>query len=340
MSSRAHHQVILLIALLSALPSYAQIDSVMYEDGSLLVGEIKSMDKSLLLIETNYSDDTDFITDWKKVIWIRTQSKFLVTDIKLNKHHGTLHSIKNYSALMITDDSVKTLIIQDIVNLNQYDDTFQKRLSAEVDLGFDLTKANNLRSISMTSAISYKTEMWISDFYFSYLRSNQDSVASIERIESMIDHKQVFLKKMYAGLAFNILSNTEQQLDLRLNSQLVLGRFLVKSNTSYMSVIAGANRNQEKYIGEVDYATSWEGLLGTELNLYDIGDFKLLVILHAYPSFTQARRLRSDSKLEIKYDLPLDFYIKLSGSINYDNQPQEGSSKSDYVIQSGFGWEW
>ena len=35
-----------------------------------------------------------------------------------------------------------------------------------------------------------------------------------------------------------------------------------------------------------------------------------------------------------------DFYIKLSYSLNYDNQPTEGSTDTDYVFQTGFGWKW
>jgi hypothetical protein len=41
-----------------------------------------------------------------------------------------------------------------------------------------------------------------------------------------------------------------------------------------------------------------------------------------------------------KYDLPLDFYIKLGYTLKFDNQPAPGSEKADYVFHTGFGWEW
>jgi len=49
--------------------------------------------------------------------------------------------------------------------------------------------------------------------------------------------------------------------------------------------------------------------------------------------------MRFDFKVDLKYDLPLDFYIKLGYTQNFDNRPVEGASQNDYVIQTSFGWE-
>jgi len=72
----------------------------------------------------------------------------------------------------------------------------------------------------------------------------------------------------------------------------------------------------------------------------DAGDLSLVVGVVAYPSFTESGRWRMDADTDLKYDLPFDFYIKLGGSLNFDNRPAEGASQRDYVFQSGFGWEW
>ena len=76
-----------------------------------------------------------------------------------------------------------------------------------------------------------------------------------------------------------------------------------------------------------------------ELNMFDIKDFSLLTNLTVYPGITEGGRFRSDFSLDLKYDLPLDFFIKLGGTYNYDNKPVEGASTNDYVIQATFGWE-
>jgi hypothetical protein len=74
--------------------------------------------------------------------------------------------------------------------------------------------------------------------------------------------------------------------------------------------------------------------------MFDVGDLNLLTNATVYPGITESGRWRVDYKIDVKYDLPLDFYVKLSFSANYDNQPVEGASKTDYVFVTGFGWEW
>ena len=44
--------------------------------------------------------------------------------------------------------------------------------------------------------------------------------------------------------------------------------------------------------------------------------------------------------MDLKYDLPLDFYVKGGLTVNYDNQPAAGATELDYVFNSGLGWEW
>ena len=108
----------------------------------------------------------------------------------------------------------------------------------------------------------------------------------------------------------------------------------------YWGTKVGFNRNIEKYSTENDDRKSWKAYLVTEVNLFDMGDLNLNFLFVAYPGLTEIGRWRTDSKIDVKYDLPLDFYINLGISFNYDNQPAEGAGTFDYVFSTGFGWEW
>ena len=52
------------------------------------------------------------------------------------------------------------------------------------------------------------------------------------------------------------------------------------------------------------------------------------------------KRKELNRVFDTKYDLPMDFYIKLGFTLNYDNQPVEGAPEADYVFSTGFGWSW
>jgi hypothetical protein len=124
------------------------------------------------------------------------------------------------------------------------------------------------------------------------------------------------------------------------NSKLGFGKYLVRSNYTYLNVFGGISNNNEQFSSEQPDNNSFEAFFGGDLNLFDIGDLNLRLKGNAFPSLTESGRWRVDMVFDIKYDLPLDFYIKVGTTYNYDNQPTAGASKSDYVIQSGFGWEW
>lgn len=319
----------------------AQIDSLILKNEDKIAGEIKSMDKGILQIETDYSD-SDFKIEWEKISGIKTESHFLVILEDGTKYFNTTLSSVNDSMVIvyIDPDQAISCQISKIVYLSSYKDRFLDRLSANIDVGFSLAAAKNLQQFTINSRIAYLAEKWSTDISFNSIRSTQDETDPIERTEGEYNLRYVLPRRFYAITTASLLSDTEQKLDLRSNTQLGLGNFIIRTNKSYWGTKLGVNRNIERYSNETENRNSWEGYFGTELNLFDVGDFSLLTLIMAYPSFTEKGRWRLDSNLDIKYDLPFDFYIKLGGSFNYDNQPAEGASELGYVLQTGFGWEW
>ena len=82
-----------------------------------------------------------------------------------------------------------------------------------------------------------------------------------------------------------------------------------------------------------------EAFMGSELNLFDIGDLSLFNTIYVYPSLTESGRLRADIILNVSYDFPLDFYLKLGTTLNYDNRPAIEGNETDYVINFSVGWK-
>ena len=320
--------------------AFSQNDSLIFKNGNIIVGEIKSMDRGVFQIETDYSD-SDFKIEWDKIRTINTKTPFFITLTTGEKYYGIIKSISESEIQILTIDNNSVECDQnDIVYLHQFQKDFWERLYASIDIGFSTTKANNLKQLTSRSTLGYRAQSWSIDGLFNTLFSSQDSVENIQRSDGKIDYRYILPGRWYGIATVSLASNTEQKLDLRVNAQLGFGRFIVRTNSAYWGVNLGFNRNVERYTSETADRDSWEGYLGTELNLYDIGDFSLLTSFKAYPGITAKERFRADYTLDTKYDLPLDFYIKIGLTINYDNRPAEGASETDYVFQTGFGWEW
>jgi len=318
----------------------AQIDSVCFNTGEYVLGEAKSMQKGVLKVSTEYSD-SDFAIEWKKVSGIFTESQYLINLSNGGKYFGRLQS-NSETTILITTTENDSIVVEnsDIVYLNAYNDKFLDRFTASISLGFDMAQAENLRQLSTRSSLGYKADKWNASASFYYLTSQQDLTEDIKRTESDVSFGYLLPYKLFGIASLSYLSNTEQNIDTRINAQLGVGRYFVHNNYLDWSFQLGANRNIERYTNDTEDRESWEGYFGTDLNIFDIGDLDLLLSIMAYPGITEAGRWRSDSRFDIKYKLPLDFFIKMGVSFNYDNQPAEGASETDYVFNISFGWEW
>ena len=317
----------------------AQSDSLVFVNSNIIVGEIQKMEKGVLEIETDYSDD-DFKIEWKEIKEIYLKSRLYISLTDGEIFYGTLRTVSD-SVLQITenDSIIRDVKKDEVVHLLLFEEKFIDRLDAEIDVGFGLAQSNNLRQLTSASMLGYHTKKMRSHITFNTLQSHQDEIDPIKRIESEFVFQYILRNNWYLIPSVNYLSNTEQKLKYRWNLQLGIGNYLIRTNQAYWGVKAGLNSNQEAFTDGSDDNQSWEGLFGTELNLFDTGDLNIFTTVIAYPGITEKGRWRTDANLKFKYDLPLDFYVKIDFSANYDNMPREGANDIDFVTTFGVGWE-
>jgi hypothetical protein len=299
------------------------------------------MERGVLTIETAYSD-SDFTVDWEQVSIIRSEQSYLIAMSNGDIFNGTINSTGTVNEIeIVTDEELVKVNKLDIVNFKPIDDTFWDKFSASIDVSFSQTKASNLVQFSTRAYTSYVTERWKIDGGINSVFSSQDSVSNTQRTDANIGFSLFLQKGWSVGLSNEFLQNDEQQLDLRSTLKLGLGYYMIRTNAVYFSVLGGLALNSETYVENVNpVRESGEAFVGLEFNMFNTGDFSLLTNVTTYPSLTEDGRLRVDFKFDLKYDLPLDFYIKAGTTVNYDNQPVAGATDIDYVIQTGLGWEW
>jgi hypothetical protein len=323
-----------------SVASYAQKDSLILSNGNVIVGEIKSLDKGVVTIETGYSK-SDFTIEWTGIKEIYSATSFLITLKNGDRINGTFRSADGGKKIIITSTEGKQTETtrDDIVYLKGIKSNFWSRAHANVDLGLSITKANNLKQYNMRSTVGYVADKWLTEIFYDDLRTNQDSVAETKRTESGASFTYFLPRDWYAIAALNTLANTEQSLKLRFTTKVGAGKYIIHTNKSYLGVGAGVAYNNETFTNETPKRSSWEGYLGSEVNLFDIGDFSLFSNLYVYPSFTESGRWRADFKFDTKYELPLDLYIKFGITYNYDSKPAQAGKESDYVYVFAVGWE-
>lgn len=351
MTKKALQMGIILGCIALSTPAIAQKDSLVLSNGNIIVGEIKSMDKGVLQIETPYSD-SDFKIELSGIKEVYSASRFLFTTSNGDRYTGTFTTGPAQNIIIKDEDrgdvSVK---LSEIVYINSLDQGFLSRLYANIDLGYSLAKANNQQQFNLNFRMGYLADMWSLDGYYNSLFSSQDNVDNIRRNDGGIGYRYFLPHDWYLSADINFLSNTEQSLNLRTTGKIGAGNYIMHTNKAYWGFGAGVAFNGEQFglktsaepmLDSVYFRNSYEGFLGTELNLYDIGDLNLFTNVIAYPSFTESGRWRTDFRFDAKYDdfLLKDFYIRAGFTLNYDNRPAEAGREVDYVFTTGFGWEW
>lgn len=314
-------------------------DVVTLKNGDQMVGELKKLDKGVIQFSTDYSD-SDFKIEWSGVQKLTTTTRFLITLSNGERLTGFISNSDSKGLTIATLEGPRVVGNNQVVYLNSVEDGLWSQIYANVDIGFNLTKAKNLRQFTGSAGLGYLGQSWSWDARINTLTSNQDSVASTQRTDGVVSVNLFLPNDLFAVGAIDFLSNTEQLLELRTNSRLGIGYYLAHKNYWYWNVSAGIAYIDEQYSNGENSKESMESFIGTELNLFDLGDFSLFTKITAYPGITEVGRFRTDFKMDLKYNLPLDFYVKGGLNVNYDNQPVLGASETDYVLSTGLGWEW
>ncbi|QLE00376.1 DUF481 domain-containing protein [Galbibacter sp. BG1] len=317
-------------------------DSIVLDNNDILVGEIKEMKNGVLTIETDYSD-SDFKVKWINIKKVNSNQYYLVTLSDGRRLNTSLQTKPKDTAqvdVINANDETITVNISDIVYVKAVKSSFFSRLSASISLGYNFTKSNNLSQFTVRSTVGYIGDKWGFNGSYNSVRSDQDSVPETQRTDASLGAKYFLRHDWFYLLSGDFLSNDEQKLKLRSTIKTGLGKYIIHSNRVYFSTGAGLAWNNERFTDSVDpNRNSLEAFLGLELNMFDFDDISIFSNFTAYPSLTESGRIRTDFSVDLSYDLPLDFFIKVGLTHNFDSRPVQNASKVDYIFQTTFGWE-
>src|SRR5688572_9101021 len=97
--------ILSLLLLTVAQCCLAQKDSLVLKNNNVIVGEIKSLDKGVLTIETSYSDK-DFLVEWSGIKEIYTIQNFLQIHRSGHRTNSFLRSIPGTDSVMLLEGGI------------------------------------------------------------------------------------------------------------------------------------------------------------------------------------------------------------------------------------------
>jgi hypothetical protein len=327
-------------------PVLAADDVVIMKNGDRITGEVKKLHLGDLHVDPAYGENI-FIIDWAEVERIESKASFLVETSRGQRMTGSVNTDPTESTRIIVEETTGPVQVphQELVFLNPVDKTFASRMSASVDFGLSLTKANEASSVNGRGAWGYLAEMWSTDWKVDLFRNTQKDVPRTQRTETSGDFRRFFAEKWFGIGAVGFLQSDELSLDLRSTTMGGVGRHLYRDNRWVLSAIGGAGWTRESFFEETGQPTanSAEAVGILELNAFDIGDVGVTAAFSVFPSLTESGRLRMDLGTDFKWEIIDDLFFRVGFSNNYDNKPvgeEDSASKNDYVFSTSVGWSW
>ena len=332
---------LLYIFSLLSLFAYNQTDTLVTNDNNILVGKIKKLKEAVVTMSTSYSD-SDFKIEWLKVKAMSSDKSYRIVLKNGGRFFGQIHMDTISDRIIIVDEEKgrQVILIPDLVYFEEVKKgNIFDILKLSLDFGYSFTSSTELHQLNGDINASYNKKRFGFSAFYSTVQNTQKDVTPTIRNNGGFGIKYFLHYGLFSSVNADYYSNNEQQLDLRSNYSLGVGKYIVRTNQIYFNVFVGAAFSNENYNDTIPERQSFEAKLGTEFHMFDLGNVNIFSSAYMFPSFTETGRLRTILKGNIKYDITDDFYIKTGIDFNYDTKPIGDVKAYDYVFTFGIGWE-
>ena len=326
----------MLLLLATAPAALAQTDTVTTATGDKIVGEIVNVEKDVLTMSTPYSD-SDFKIEWGQVVAIESARQFLIETFDGKRTTGSLKA--NAANKSIQVGSV-TIVLADVSVIQPIERSFWSRFESALDFGYSMTRANEAKQLTLGATLLYRSEHVLDTLIGNVFRSSQSNAPETQRWNVGNDFRYLIGSRWYANTSQDFLNSDEQSLDLRTTIGGGGGRYLLRSNSQYLAVGGGLAWTREDYTDPaIETQDSAEAYIGTEFMTEKLRITDLVTRFNYFPSLSIDDRYRINYTLDLDFNLPGDWYIRVSLFENYDSQPPADLSKNDWGWSNAFGFK-
>jgi hypothetical protein len=335
--------LLLTLSSLLALPAIAapKTDIVYFTNGDKLTGEIKSLKRGRLSLNT---DATGTIAiEWDKIAGVASKQNIQVETSSGLRYFGHLTtSEKDSEIVVVTENGPLTLASERIIVMEPIEDRGIHALDVDLTLGYNFAKAGGITAGNFGVTMDYRSLIRIESLSFSTTITDSDTQEASKRLNLGFQHTRLFNNRWFTNANLTFDQNDELGLNMRTSIGGGGGRYLIQTNRMLWSVEAGLQFSREDLIAEPEDLDSVEATFSTNWDWFLFNDPELdwSTSLQVIPSLTESGRVRSELNTALKWELINDLKWGISIYTSYDNQPQSTTgATSDYGIDTTLTYE-
>ena len=315
-------------------------DVVWLMNGDRLTGEIKQLEHGILRLSTDSMgevriewDDIERIDSGYAFQFERTDGTRVTGFVRETTEDRDIHLGNGQSEMKFAHENV--------IRISQIEDTFWDRLKGSLSVGYSFTKASNVAKGNLSGRATHRTEIRSFTLDGSTIITSDLDEESTQRSNLQFSMTRFRSNRWFNSYLTGFESNDELGLDLRTSLGAGVGRYLIQTNKSELSLLAGVIGTAEALQGEESSQENIEGMVSLDYSrfIYDHPTLDLSSRFTAFPSFTQRGRVRTQLDISLRWEIINDLFWDLSYYNTYDSDAPSGSESShDYGVVTSLGW--
>jgi hypothetical protein len=323
------------------LYSQKQQDTLFFRNGSIILGEIKTIKLGVANFDPADANDISV-----QLIKLRTISAtaviFRIETTEDHVYYGKIMANKKpgYITIVNEKDTMEWLL-ERISVLYPFKDAFLDRFSGNATVGYTYTKSSKFGRLNFDLNASYVTRKDEITFGASGIYSITDTAFS--RDQENINFKyNYYLNSTWFLTAFvSYQRNVELGIKRRYQQGLGAGNKFIKTQRVYGWLRTGVAINQQESMDDVKSGTLTELFGQLQFNFFRFTAPKISFDFSQtfFYSLSQKGRIRNSGQTNLSWEIISDFNLNLGFYNNYDSEPPApASSTLDYGIVFGLGY--
>lgn len=322
-----------------ATPAGGKVDVVVLQNGSRVVGEIRSMSRGRLELRTD--DMGTVYVEWGNVAHVTAPEFFEVEDMEGGLYFGSLRPGRAEGALdVVADWGENSLLLRRVARIQLVKSGFWDRFRGSVDVGASYTSATELLQLEADADVRYRRPAFEASAKANAVLTQQPEVEDTRRSSLALAYARLFPNRHRFFAQATLEQNRELGFDLRSSLLGGWGYMLARDRGNELVGGGGLALNREKPV-EGEGTTNVEAVLGLDWAnfAYDFPNTDIRVTAFGYLGLSQWGRFRAEASASLRREVFADLYVGLRAYESYDSEPAtEGAQKNDWGVSLTLGY--
>ena len=326
----------LMTAGLSVAVAAEKVDVIVLQNGTRVVGEIRSMTRARLKLKT---DDMGTL-QMDNVVQVTAPEMFEVEDMHGRLRFGALRPAADGSRLEVVNmEGGHLLPLAEVSRIQLVEAQFWDRISGSLDVGASYTSASELLQLDLDAEMRFRRPKFETSAKADGVFTRQPEVEDTQRGSLTIGYRRLFSngQRLFAQGALE--KNRELGYEVRSSIAGGWGRYLARNTRNELAGGGGLALNREVPV-DGESTTNVEAVLGLNYAnfAYDFPNTDIQVGAYAYLGLSQWGRFRLEASAKISREVLKDFYIGIKAYESYDSDPAtQGAQRNDWGLALSLG---